>query len=67
MYQIRFLIFAVQNLCRSLEIRHCILQLSCHDFVFCITNKYVNICSYSKYLQQYNLMSVKTSVGVTPC
>ena len=67
MYQICFLIFAVHKLWTTLENSTCILQLSYRDFVSCITHKYVNICSYSYYLQQYKLMFMKESMGVTPC
>ena len=55
------------NFAELWKIRHCILQLSYHDFVSCITHKYVNIYSYSYYLQQYKLMFMKESMGVTPC
>ena len=35
--------------------------------ITCIRHEYVNICSNSWYLQQYNLTCVELSMGLTPC
>ena len=62
-----FWFLACTNFAELWKIRYCILQLAYHDFVSCIIHKYVNICSNSWHLQQYNLGCFEPSMGLTPC
>ena len=59
-------VFAVHKLCRTAEnsILHFVVGIS---HICCIIYKYVNTCSITYYLQQYNLTSFEPSIGLTPC